>query len=112
MRWALWPLAIWIAVVLFVRVSAADTCRDLPTIWNVTPGIVRMSVVKGLNERYVSPVPYDADAEEFHACMLSKVDFFVDSIILHCKMGIGADTSEQTAFNALLNLCAKELGYD
>ena len=89
----------------------ADTCTSLPRVWQVTPSIVRMSVVNGLNKMYeASTVPHDADTLIIHGCMLSKVDFFVDSIIMHCNMG--TPNAEQVAFNAMLNLCAKELGYD
>ena len=90
----------------------ANNCKRLPPIWRATPYAVIMSVEKGLNEMYYgSPVPHDADTDAIHACMLSKTEWFIESIIMHCNMGFG-DQAEQTAFNAMLNLCAKELGYD
>ncbi len=103
-----------LAVVLTMMVTSnawANNCKMLPVVWRATPYVVIMSVEKGFEKMYAdSPVPHDAVTDAMHACMLSKVEFFIESIIMHCNMGFG-DQAEQTAFNATLNLCAKEMGY-
>ena len=104
-----------LAVVLsmaFTSNAWANYCRVLPITWAVTPHVVRDAVSRGFDNMYDnSSVPHDADTDKVHACVLSKIDFFVDSIVLHCRMGFG-DESEQIAFRAVLELCAKEFNDD
>ena len=101
-----------VALVVMVTSSAwANNCKLLPPVWRATPYVVIVTVERGFEDMYaISPVPHDDVTDAMHACMLSKVEFFIESIILHCKMGFG-DEAEQTAFNATLNLCARELGH-
>lgn len=104
-----------LAVALGVMVTSnawANNCEALPIAWRTTPQVVRIAVEAGLNDMYAaSPVPHTPDTEAIQACLLGKTDFFVESIIMHCNLGVG-DQAEFIAFNAILNLCAKELGYD
>lgn len=106
-------LSVVLGLMVTSNAAAADTCSALPAVWRITPGIVRMTVINGLNKMYhKSPIPPDEETAMYHGCMLSKVDFFVDSIIMHCNLGLKSGDAEQTAFTATLNLCVGELGYD
>ncbi len=80
-------------------------------VWQRAPHMVRLAVEVGFNSMYAaSPIEYTPDTDAIQACLHRKTDFFVESTILHCKMS--TPNAEQVAFNATLNLCVKELGYD
>ena len=102
-----------LSVALGVMVTSnawANNCIALPPAWYTAPDMVRAAVARGFDQMYAdSKVEHTQDTDAIQACLHSKADFFVESIILHC--GMGTPGAEQVAFNAVLNLCVRELGY-
>ena len=104
-----------LALVLGMAVTSnalASTCATLPLVWAVNKSMVRAAVVSGFEEKYANAPETNVVTDLIQTCLIRKIDFFVDSIILHCHMGVGARGAEIKAYDATLTLCLKELGFE